>query len=322
MPGAFFVDAGGMIPHGAQGEIMTGSTADEFDHLAENRAEIGRDDFPLPVVERETVDVEGRALSALRWGRADPEVVFLHGGAQNAHTWDSVILELICRRPDLSAVAIDLPGHGHSDRRADRDYMPWTAAEAVLPVIGEVAPRARMLVGMSLGGLTAIRAVGLRPALVAHTVVVDVTPSVSTRLQGMSADQRGTTELASGPALFDDIESMTDSIAAMAPHRPRSAIRRGVIHNSKPVGTRYEWRYDRLSGADDFRPLWEHVETADTHFTLVRGGDSTFVDDADAREFAERAARFSEVVIAGAGHSVQSDRPVELAAVIDSALEG
>ena len=48
-----------------------------------------------------------------RVGEAPPELVLLHGGAQNAHTWDTVALAL--RRP---LVAIDLPGHGHSDSGA------------------------------------------------------------------------------------------------------------------------------------------------------------------------------------------------------------
>ena len=49
-----------------------------------------------------------------RWcgATAPPELVLLHGGAQNAHTWDTVAMAL--GRP---LVAIDLPGHGHSDGR-------------------------------------------------------------------------------------------------------------------------------------------------------------------------------------------------------------
>src|SRR6185437_9661239 len=64
-----------------------------------------------PAVRRERVPMgDGRHLSALVWGTAAPELVFLHGGAQNAHTWDTVLLAL-----DRPAVAVDLPGHGHSD---------------------------------------------------------------------------------------------------------------------------------------------------------------------------------------------------------------
>ena len=65
----------------------------------------------------------GRRLSALVWGEGPPELVLLHGGAQNAHTWDTVALAL--ERPLL---AIDLPGHGHSDWRDDHAYWPLDAA--------------------------------------------------------------------------------------------------------------------------------------------------------------------------------------------------
>ncbi|MFI5042810.1 MAG: alpha/beta fold hydrolase, partial [Acidimicrobiales bacterium] len=89
---------------------------DEFGLLHENAAEW---DIPFtgpPVVSRRSFTLpSGQALSYLRWGEGEPELVFLHGGAQNGHTWDTVMLAL--GRP---AVAVDLPGHGHSDRRPDR----------------------------------------------------------------------------------------------------------------------------------------------------------------------------------------------------------
>src|SRR5437868_1690781 len=90
------------------------------------------------VVARAQVDVGGgRNASALAWGARPPELVFLHGGAQNAHTWDTVALALA--RP---LVAIDMPGHGHSDWRADGDYnVPGMAADVAM-VIEELAPTA------------------------------------------------------------------------------------------------------------------------------------------------------------------------------------
>ena len=54
-------------------------------------------------------EVGGRTVSALVWGDAPAELVLIHGGGQNAHTWDTVALAL-----DRPLVAIDLPGHGHS----------------------------------------------------------------------------------------------------------------------------------------------------------------------------------------------------------------
>ena len=119
----------------------------EFAYLPENAAQAGVRG-PLPEVTR----VQRGPISALRWGTAPPRVVFLHGGGQNAHTWDTVILGL-----GLPALAVDLPGHGRSEWREDGDYGPVLNAVAVEPVIGDLAPDADLLVGMSLGGLTAMR---------------------------------------------------------------------------------------------------------------------------------------------------------------------
>ena len=91
---------------------------DEFGLFHENAAEFGLPYDGPPVVRRETVPLEpGRNLSALVWGGTDPELVLVHGGAQNAHTWDTMAMAL--GRP---LIAVDLPGHGHSDgNRAGAD---------------------------------------------------------------------------------------------------------------------------------------------------------------------------------------------------------
>ena len=84
---------------------------DEFGLFDQNAEEMGLPFDRPPHVSRTSVEVEpGRSISALVWGDSEPELVLLHGGAQNAHTWDSVALAL--GRPLL---AMDLPGHGHSD---------------------------------------------------------------------------------------------------------------------------------------------------------------------------------------------------------------
>ena len=59
-------------------------------------------------------------------GRRPARVVFLHGGGQNAHTWDTVIVGL-----GEPALAVDLPGHGRSAWRDDGDYGPKLNAETL-----------------------------------------------------------------------------------------------------------------------------------------------------------------------------------------------
>ena len=97
--------------------------------------------------------------------------MFVHGGAQNAHTWDTVVLAL--GRPP--AVCVDLPGHGHSDWRDD-GYDPERNAADVAVAVRALAPNARVVVGMSLGGLTSTvlaggNGWGAGGALVAHRAV-------------------------------------------------------------------------------------------------------------------------------------------------------
>jgi esterase len=292
-------------------------SAGEFASLAEAAQEIGLAGEPLPAVARLGVPVgDSQRVSALKWGEAHPEIVFLHGGGQNAHTWDLVALAL--SRP---ALAVDLPGHGHSDWRDDRDYWPWRNAQAVGAVLGELAPKPVTVVGMSLGGLTGIRLASVRPDVVRELVVVDVTPNVHLRTPAMTRDQRGTTALVGGPSRFGSLEQMVDLALRASPRRPASAVRRGVVHNSRqlPDG-RWAWRYDTIGRPEDhpldFAPLWEDVASLGVPALLVRGGESAFVTDEDAEEFVRRHPATRVEVVPGAGHSVQSDQPLALAALL------
>src|SRR3954451_25457932 len=122
---------------------VTTPAYDEFGMFHQNADEFGIPYSP-PAVERVAADTgTGGSVSALRWGTGSPEIVLLHGGAQNAHTWDTVALAL--QRP---LVAIDLPGHGHSDWKPDHAYWPPVLADDVAVVVRELAPKAQLVVGM------------------------------------------------------------------------------------------------------------------------------------------------------------------------------
>ena len=286
---------------------------DEFAYLADNAAQAGVSG-PLPPVAR----VQRGPISSLRWGTEPVRVVFLHGGGQNAHTWDTVILGL-----GLPALAIDLPGHGRSDWREDGDYGPALNATAVQPVIAELAPRADLVVGMSLGGLTAMRLAVSAPHLVRKLVMIDVTPSAPERHEQMTKAQMGAVALVQGERSFPSFDAMVDATVAASPHRSRESLQRGVFHNAKQLddGT-WTWRYDTFRSGAGFAGLWDDAPVLHTPTTLVRGAKSFFVNDDDAAEFARSAPGFQHVVVVpDAGHSVQGDQPRALVEILRSVLD-
>lgn len=302
---------------------------DEFGFFSENAAEFGLPCDEAPVVRRERVEVEtDRWLSALRWGDTSPEIVLLHGGAQNAHTWDTVALAL---RP-LSILAIDLPGHGHSDgpglaQRTHRS--PTAAADDIAVAIAELAPDARLVVGMSFGGLTAIALAAAAPALVRRLLLVDVLPGLK------SEHSRHIVDFVNGPATFGSFDEILARTMEFNPSRTESSLRRGILHNALQlddgswVWRHSRWRLDQLApdGATDSEPrpastrlhteLVQPLGELAVPVLLARGlrPDSVLRDD-DEATFRHVLPDAEVSHFAEAGHSIQGDMPVELAATI------
>lgn len=310
---------------------------DEFGLFHENAAEAGLPYEGPPVVSRRWVELAGgRQISALVWGAEAPELVLLHGGAQNAHTWDTVALAL--GRP---LVALDLPGHGHSgDRRAEGPVIAGLAADVEVAVRA-LAPDARAVVGMSLGGLTALSLAARAPDLVRRLVLVDITPGVT---PGKAA---AIVAFVQGPESFDSFEAILARTVEHNPGRSVASLRRGVLHNAvqRPDG-RWVWRHARgargggsaggpsgvmaPSGAptegstsrafdEAAAPaeLWDDLAASTAPLMLVRGTRAqSVVDDADVAELRRRRPD-ARVEAVDAGHSVQGDQPVLLARLID-----
>ncbi len=295
---------------------------DEFGLFDENIAEFGLDVTDVPSVGRigSAGEAGGPASSGLRWGDAHPEVVFVHGGAQNAHTWDTVALAL--GRP---ALAVDLPGHGQSGWRDDGVYTPQQLADDIAGMVALHAGTARAVVGMSLGGLASMELAIRHPELVRSLVMVDITPGVN------AEKAKAVIDFVDGPQTFASFDELLARTIEFNPTRSESSLRRGILHNARRLDDgSWQWRYDRRGHArstadgepDAARPsLWDDFGSVACPLLLVRGGTSPVVDDDDVAEARRRQPRLDVHVVDGAGHSVQGDRPVELAAVIAGWLD-
>ena len=298
---------------------------DEFGMFHENAAEYGIPFDEPPVVRREWVEVApGRRLSALVWKDGEPELVLLHGGSQNAHTWDTVALAL-----DRPLVAVDLPGHGHSDGPGEHHGGQLSAegnAVDVAVAIRALAPAARGVVGMSLGGLTTIALTKEAPELVRKVVLVDALPGI----KGARAKQ--ITDFVNGPPSFADFDELLERTIRYNPTRSLSSLRRGILHNAEQrADGSWVWRWARHrqpgpTGQAAPRPvddtlydqLWEIVSGIEVPLLLARGMRSESVlGDEDEAELLRRLPGARVEHFAEAGHSLQGDTPLELAALIE-----
>jgi pimeloyl-ACP methyl ester carboxylesterase len=290
---------------------------DEFSMFHENAAEWSLAYDTPPNVERLFVTVSpGRQLSALRWGRTQPAVVLLHGGAQNAHTYDTVALAL--RRPLL---AVDLPGHGHSDAAPGGMGDVVGHARDVVEALHALGIERVPLVGMSLGGLVALRVAATTPGVVDRLGMIDITP-------GLTPEKSGhITAFVNGPRTFPSLEELVARTVEHNPTRSESSLRRGVLHNAMQLddGT-WMWRHQRFEPSSDVRSLdaaalWDELSVVRAPILLVRAmGHGSVVDDEDEAEFRRRQPSATIVHVPDSGHSVQGDQPLVLADVLASFL--
>jgi len=279
------------------------------------------------------VTTAGLELHYLDWGRptepAGPPIVLLHGGGLNAHTWSRVCAVL---RTDLRCIAPDLRGHGDSDWHPEGDYTLESHAADVGALASALGLDRFVLAGMSLGGSVALTFAGGDRASLVGLVLVDVGPGGS-REEG----RRRLGALLEGHQEYASIEEVVDRALALNPGRSRERLRRNVELNMRrtPAGA-WTWKWDprirwraapmtedeeRRYAAERSARLWAAAAAVDCPTLVVRGGDSDLFLDEDARRTVAgfRSARLE--TIPGAGHTVQADRPDELAAVLRAFVE-
>src|SRR5664280_2051433 len=135
-----------------------------------------------------------------------------------------------------------------------------------------------------------------------------------------------------GPETFASFDDILERTIRFNPTRSVSSLRRGVLHNAvRREDGSWTWRHQMGRPASttglhvdsvDFGWQWDVLERIGVPVLLARGSLSPVVDGADVAEFRRRRPSDEVVVVDGAGHSIQGDRPLELARIITGFLDG
>jgi len=260
---------------------------------------------------------DGIDLAGDAYGPADgPPVLLFHGGGQTRHSWDGTARLLGDK--GWRATTVDLRGHGDSDWADDGDYsLDAFAADVRAVAAAATTARSPVLVGASLGGISALVAIAEAPAgqrVASGLVLVDVAP----RLEPAGVARIGEFMLGHLDG-FADLDEVADAVAAYNPHRPRPADLSGLRKNVRLRDDgRWYWHWDPrfLTGGriDEPRSLRNEsrLEAAARALTLpvllIRGRQSDVLSEAGARNLQQLVPHAGYIDVAGAGHMVAGDR--------------
>ena len=278
-----------------------------------------------PTAESFVFDGAGLRLAGERWTGDDDDaggaVVLLHGGGQTRHSWQRTAQALAAS--GRTAVALDARGHGDSAWDSGQDYSLDAFVGDLVAFVAalEVPP---VLVGASLGGMTALTAVGEHPGLARGLVLVDVV--VQVEQQGVERIQRF---MSAHPEGFASLDEAAGAIAAYNPHRARPRNRDGLRKNLR-LGHDGRWRWhwdpaflrigDEPQRQVDRRRLGGAAAAVSVPTLIVRGAHSDVVSDAGVADMLRRIPTARVAAVAAAGHMVAGDDNDVFATTLESFL--
>ncbi len=259
-------------------------------------------------VDHRFFSVNDLRLHALQFGGEGHPIVLLHGVTGHGWMWHDVAGQLTLWG---EVFALDLRGHGDSQWSADGVYDTTALAEDVAAVIEQLGQPADV-VGLSWGGLVAMRLAARHPGLVRRVAVLDIPTTFA----------QSAAEVPDRPYRFDGRADVLAWERAANARAPRALVELVADHSVRPAaGGGLARKHDEV-----FISRWPfRGERYDADWAaltmptlLVRAGDSPVLSVGEFEAMLAVQSRATGHTIDGSGHLLPLDRPIDLA----DALEG
>lgn len=297
---------------------------DELEHLA-LAARISGIEVEIVLPEGKELNREDARmrLHYLDWGTIGRRpIVFLHGAALNAHTWDVVCLML---RGQYHCYALDQRGHGESAWAEDADYSGDAHRGDIEGFVDHLGLDQFVLVGHSMGGFNAFNYAFHNSHRLAALVLVDSGPSMLTK------GGRRIVDFVSDTAESDSLEQIMEKAMAFNPRRDPRLLRHSLLNNFRrtPEGKwvrKTDLRMWQRNGnhaqrREELLERYRQASRVKCPTLIVQGGLSDVFTAEDAQKLAASftLGRYAQVV--DAGHTVQGDNPRILGQALSRFLE-
>jgi pimeloyl-ACP methyl ester carboxylesterase len=259
----------------------------------------------------------GVRLACLDFGGEGQPVLLLHGLAGHAEEWTQTASWLTQRS---RVIALDGRGHGRSERVPDDVSRAAQVADAAF-VIERLELSSVLVVGHSLGALTALSLAAERPDLVHGLVIVDGSPVGGSEGADIAARDIGRA-LRQWPVPF------ASRAAAEEFFQERFGGRLAAVAWAAGLEQRDGGWWPRFDidvmvstlHAAVVKPSWDAWRRVSCPTLLVRSGDG-YVEPDVAREMLERQPRARLAELTDAAHDVHLDKPEAWREVLSAFLD-
>ncbi|MET9554971.1 alpha/beta hydrolase [Streptomyces sp. NPDC006645] len=259
---------------------------------------------------------DGVRLACTEYGPAGPgresavPVLLAHGLAGHTGEWDA-LAELL--GPAYRLVGYDARGHGMSDRLPE-DVSRAAHIRDAVAVAGQLALARPVLIGQSLGGLTALLTAAEHPDLVRALVLVEAGP------RGPAPELPGKIGrwLDSWPVPFESAEAAADFFGGGPAGLAWAA---GLEVRADGLYPRVDRDVMVACVAESaVRSFWAEWDRVRCPTLVVRGGKGAMPASEATEMRVRRPAGTRVEAVPGAGHDVHLDAPSELCALIKEFL--
>ena len=246
-------------------------------------------------------------------GRGRP-VVLLHGFPFNRSMWrgQAESLSASCR-----VVAPDLRGHGETSVVAGPATME-EMAEDLAALLDELGVGRAVVGGLSMGGYVALAFLRSHPERVGALVLADTRPQADTDEGRRAREETARRALSDGMGPIADMMLPKLLAPATREGRPDVVERvRGMILGTKPEGAAAA-----LRGMAQRRDQTDLLEAVRVPTLIVVGSEDVLTPPADSEAMHAKIEGSRLVVVEGAGHLSNVERPEEFNRAFGEFLRG
>jgi pimeloyl-ACP methyl ester carboxylesterase len=296
--------------------------AEELEHLT-LAAKISGIEAEIVLPQGREIGMPQMRLHYLDWGTSGRRpIIFLHGAALNAHTWDVVCLAL---RQKYHCHAMDQRGHGESAWAEDGDYSGDAHRGDIEAFVDHLGLNQFVLVGHSMGGFNAFNYAFHHSHRLAALVLVDAGPSM------LMKGARKIVDFVTETAELDSLEQVIQKAIEFNPRRDPRLLRRSLLHNFRQNSSgkwarktdlrMWQGPRNREQERDRLKERFSQASRVTCPTLIVQGGLSDVFTSEEAQKLANVFSDGHYAQVGEAGHTVQGDNPRILSQVLSQFLD-